>query len=322
MSDFDVFNGDADGLCALHQLRLAEPREASLITGVKRDIALLACVDAQHGDRATVCDVSLNKNHAALLRLLDAGVQVAYFDHHQATDIPPHANLQAHIDTSAEVCTSLLVNRHLGGQNLIWAVVAAFGDNLAQTARRESVPLGLSESALSELQALGECLNYNSYGDKTEDLFFHPAELYRELHRYIDPFGFIRESAVFQVLQRGYAEDMDRVRMLRPAQASEIGVVYMLPDTAWARRVSGVFGNALASSAPNQAHAVLTQKADGYLVSVRAPLCNKQGADILCAQFETGGGRKGAAGINHLPEAELPRFLHLFDTTYRALRSA
>ena len=39
-----VFNGDADGLCALQQLRLASPRGAggeTLVTGVKRDIALL-----------------------------------------------------------------------------------------------------------------------------------------------------------------------------------------------------------------------------------------------------------------------------------------
>jgi hypothetical protein len=38
---YDVFNGDADGICALHQLRLANPRDAVLLTGVKRDIALL-----------------------------------------------------------------------------------------------------------------------------------------------------------------------------------------------------------------------------------------------------------------------------------------
>lgn len=37
----DVFNGDADGICALIQLRLANPVESQLITGVKRDIALL-----------------------------------------------------------------------------------------------------------------------------------------------------------------------------------------------------------------------------------------------------------------------------------------
>lgn len=36
-----AFNGDADGLCALQQLRLAEGADAVLVTGVKRDIHLL-----------------------------------------------------------------------------------------------------------------------------------------------------------------------------------------------------------------------------------------------------------------------------------------
>jgi len=319
--DFDVFNGDADGICALHQLRLSEPREATLVTGVKRDIALLERVDARDGDRVTVLDVSLKTNREALLRLLDAGARVEYFDHHQAGDIPAHPNLLAHIDTSAEVCTSLLVNRHLAGRHLVWAVVAAFGDNLADVARREAAPLGLGASALSELQTLGECLNYNGYGESPEDLFFHPAELYRELHQYADPFSFMRETATFQTLSRGYAQDMGQARAMQPTHANDVGVVYVLPNAAWARRVSGVFGNDLAVGAPHLAHAVLTQKDSGYLVSVRAPVSVRQGADTLCAQFETGGGRKGAAGINYLPERELPRFLQLFDTTFRALRT-
>ena len=29
MADFDLFNGDADGICALLQLRFAEPREGA-----------------------------------------------------------------------------------------------------------------------------------------------------------------------------------------------------------------------------------------------------------------------------------------------------
>ena len=37
---FDVFNGDADGICALLQLRLERPLATQLITGVKRDIQL------------------------------------------------------------------------------------------------------------------------------------------------------------------------------------------------------------------------------------------------------------------------------------------
>jgi len=61
---------------------------------------------------------------------------------------------------------------------------------------------------------------------------------------------------------------------------------------------------------PDRAHAVLTQNDNnGYLISVRAPLNNKTGADELCRQFESGGGRKAAAGINHLPESELPLFI-------------
>jgi len=32
---FDVFNGDADGICALHQLRLRHPARSTLITGAR-----------------------------------------------------------------------------------------------------------------------------------------------------------------------------------------------------------------------------------------------------------------------------------------------
>ncbi len=47
---YDVFNGDADGICALHQLRLSEPRASVLITGVKRDIALVVPLGVAAGD--------------------------------------------------------------------------------------------------------------------------------------------------------------------------------------------------------------------------------------------------------------------------------
>ena len=69
MINYDVFNGDADGICALVQLRLAEPKESQLITGVKRDINLLRRVQASAGDRITVLDISMAKNQADLQRL-------------------------------------------------------------------------------------------------------------------------------------------------------------------------------------------------------------------------------------------------------------
>lgn len=317
MADFDVFNGDADGICALHQLRLTEPRSARLVTGVKRDISLLQQVTAGTGDRVTALDISLNKNREALTRLLEAGAKVDYFDHHQADDMPVHAHFQAHIDTGAEWCTSLLVNRHLGGQHLAWAVVAAFGDNLADAARAAAAPLRLSDTALAELQELGECINYNAYGEALEDLFYAPAELYRLLHAHTDPLSFIREERAFSILKNGYSGDMAQAKALAPIHSSAAGLVYELPDAAWSRRVSGVFGNALATSAPQRAHAVLSKKSDGaYVVSVRAPLAVKAGADVLCSRFESGGGRKSAAGINQLPAADIARFIAAFDQVF------
>ena len=317
MAEFDVFNGDADGICALHQLRLAEPRAATLVTGVKRDISLLKKVTAASGDRVTTLDISLNKNREPLLRLIEAGATVEYFDHHQADDIPNHPNLFAHIDTGAEWCTSLLVNSHLGDRHLPWAVVAAFGDNLADAARAAAVSLRLAQGALLELQELGECINYNAYGEALEDLFFPPAELYRLIHAHTDPFSFIREDRAFPILKNGYTGDMARAKAVAPMHSSAAGIVYELPDAAWSRRVSGVFGNALATGAPQRAHAVLTKKSDGaYLVSVRAPLAVKAGADVLCSQFETGGGRKSAAGINRLPAADLEQFITAFDHVF------
>lgn len=313
----DIFNGDADGICALHQLRLDEPADSELVTGPKRDISLLKRVKAQAGDRITVLDIALSKNRDALDRLLEAGAQVRYFDHHQPGDIPVHPNFEPHIDTDANVCTSLLVNHYLQGRQLVWAVTAAFGDNLADAARQAAIPLNLSADQLAQLQSLGECLNYNGYGETLADLFFDPAELYRQLRPYADPFDFIAESPVYHVLKTGYHDDMARAVAVSATEERAAGRIFMLPAEKWARRISGVFGNQLAVESPAQAHAVLTaQPAGGYLVSVRAPLIARSGADELCSQFDSGGGRKGAAGINHLPESELGRFVALFFKTF------
>jgi hypothetical protein len=66
---------------------------------------------------------------------------------------------------------------------------------------------------------------------------------------------------------------------------------------------------------------VLTVRSGGYLVSVRAPASIPAGADALCRQFETGGGRSRAAGIQLLPESELPRFLERFEHAFAKQRS-
>lgn len=317
MSCFDVFNGDADGICALHQLRLAEPREAELITGVKRDIALLGRVRAAAGDRVTVLDISMDKNREALQGLLDAGVSVQYVDHHFAGEVPVSPLLDAHIDTAADTCTSLLVNQLLEGRHRAWAVTAAFGDNFFDSAHRAAEPLGLSAAQLAALAHLGTLINYNGYGVSESDLHFHPAELYRAIAPFSDPFAFIAESADFAALDRGYGSDIEQARGL-PVEIEEDAIaVVMLPDAAWTRRVSGVYGNELARAYPDRAHALATELPDGgYRISVRAPVSNRSGADELCMRFPTGGGRKAAAGINALPADMLEEFISAFRATY------
>ena len=80
--------------------------------------------------------------------------------------------------------------------------------------------------------------------------------------------------------------------------------------------MQGVFANQVVSGNPQRAHALLVRKADGHVVSVRAPQFNLQGADTLCRAFASGGGRAAAAGINHLPLADGARFLDAFRSAY------
>ncbi len=316
--DFDVFNGDADGICALLQLRQAEPRESRLITGVKRDISLLERVDAGAGDRVTVLDISMDKNKSDLERLRAAGVPVFYADHHFPGDIPDHPGLTARIDQSADTCTALIINDWLDGAYAGWAVVGAFGDNMGDSARAAARAPGFDEDQLAQMENLGIYINYNGYGASPEDLHFPPEELFRLLNPYASPLDFISGSReTFQQLENGYHDDMARAEALAPESASPGTAVYLLPAEPWCRRVSGVFGNSLANEHPDRAHAIVTARDEGgYLISVRAPLNNKQGAADLCKQFPTGGGRAGAAGINELPEDQLDAFIDAFQRAY------
>src|SRR5258706_9542356 len=200
MRHFDVFNGDADGICSLHQLRLGEPRDSTLVTGMKRDIALLKSVPAQSGDVVTVLDVSLDRNRDALRSLLDRGVEVRYFDHHYAGDVPRHPSLHAILDDSQATCTSAIVNRHLGGRFGIWAAVGAFGDALDETALEIARPLRLAEDRVARLRELGTSLNYSAYGQTESDLLVKAEELYRIVSRPPGPFDPIAGEHVIERL--------------------------------------------------------------------------------------------------------------------------
>jgi len=313
MANYDVFNGDADGICALQQLRLQYPREAHRISGLKRDIDLLKRVDAAAGDEITVLDVSLDKNRDALLDVLARGARVFYADHHYPGEIPENELLDCHVDVSADTCTSLIVNRLLRDAERRWAVVGAFGDNFDQPARDLGQRAGLNEEQLARLQQLGICLNYNGYGFELDDLMFHPVDLFACVHPYRDPLDFIDNEQGYARLLAQYRDDMARAENAAAESQTGTGAVYLLPDEGWARRIVGVMGNDLAKQYPQRAHALLVDMGDAhYRVSVRAPYARKEGADDLCRQFAGGGGRKAAAGVNALAQDDLARFIDQF----------
>jgi hypothetical protein len=320
MADYDVFNGDADGICALLQLRFAEPRDAQLVTGVKREIDLLNRVYPAADDRITVLDISLDKNREGLNRALDVGAQVFYVDHHFAGSVPASASLKSLINEAPDVCTSVLINHYLRGAYREWAVVGTFGDNLKYTAQGLLKNLHFSADQATLLENLGIYINYNGYGANLEELHFAPDQLYRLLSQYRSPFDFVVDNkADFQKLEQGYHQDIEAAQSTVALVASEAIAAFVLPNEPWARRVSGVYSNQLANDNPDRGHAVLTVKSNGnYLVSIRAPLSNKKGAAALGMQFPTGGGREAAAGINDLPADMLAKFLDAFKKAFSA----
>ncbi|MDI1267831.1 MAG: hypothetical protein PSV40_01835 [Polaromonas sp.] len=311
----DVCNGDADGLCAVLQWRLQTPAPAVLVTGLKRDIALLDRVQAGPGDEVLVCDVSLQRNRAALLRLLAAGARVRYFDHHAPPDVPDHPNLEIHIDLDSRTCTSLLMDRHLGGAHRSWALVGAYGDNLTGVADALAAQTGMTIQDRDRLRMLGEAINYNAYGEEESDVFMAPARLYETLLRYRDPLDLLQHESIAQQLDTLRRDDLHRAADVPPYRRNGRASAILLPDAGWSRRVIGCLANELARAEPEQAHAVLKAvRGDAYVVSVRAPLSAAGGARELCRRFG-GAGRAGAAGIDRLPAQDLDRFLKAFDAT-------
>jgi nanoRNase/pAp phosphatase (c-di-AMP/oligoRNAs hydrolase) len=334
MANYDLFNGDADGICALILLRLAQPKESTLITGIKRDIKLLKNlteqVELQQGDEVVVLDVSMAKNTEYLNKVLNSGANVFYADHHQMGDKPEHENLDAHINTASNTCTALIVSAYLKDQlkkeSHAWAIVAAFGDNITIVAEALCDKADYNEKQKKQLRTLGICMNYNGYGADVSDLFYHPAELYNVAVKYDSPFEFIEnESEVFHTLSNGYKEDMTKALQVQPSYDFEKAALLILPNEKWARRVSGVVGNELANQYPNRAHAILTEREEliggelTYRVSIRAPKNNLVGADVIAAKFG-GGGRKGAAGIDMLISSSVGLLLESFNNVLKEVR--
>ena len=92
---------------------------------------------------------------------------------------------------------------------------------------------------------------------QSEDLLhFPPAELFKLLLPFSNPLEFIQKNkTVFEKLKNGYQDDLRAAQELKPFKLQQSSAIYMLPNLPWAKRVSGVFGNQLASDTPSRAHA-------------------------------------------------------------------
>lgn len=316
---YDVFNGDADGICALHQLRLANPDPgAQLITGVKRDITLLSRIADIKSSQITVLDISMQANMEPLQQLLAADNDIVYIDHHFSGEIPASPRLRHHLDPAPDQCTSLIVDGLLDGRFRLWAICGAFGDNLHTVATAAASRLSLTTEQTSRLRKIGELLNYNGYGADLQDLYFPPANLYHDIREYTNPLDFYEQSQYLKTLRMGFDNDMSLALSQPVFDSNGRNRIYRFPDSPWSRRVSGVFANLKARENPAGAHALITENNDGTLrVSVRAPLDDCRNADRLCGSFPSGGGRTAAAGINCLPVDLLSSFTQAFNDTYQ-----
>tara|TARA_R110002020_G_scaffold452950_1_gene667567 strand:- start:2064 stop:3041 length:978 start_codon:yes stop_codon:yes gene_type:complete len=319
----DVFNGDADGIFSLIQWRKSHPITANdqqiLITGVKRDIALVSKIDdalANHS-KITVLDVSFDKNHEAVKRVMEHCHSLFYCDHHKADKLFEHNNLMSVIDTAPTVCTGLLINNVLKDEHILWAVAAIYGDGLDSVATQYVERLGLTQAQCQQLKELGVLVNYNGYGNSVADLYFDPAELYTRLVNYESPLDVIVDpDSPYPLLKQGYEADIAKAETSKQLVDNDL-IVVILEDAPWARRISGTYGNQLAAKHSDKPVVIVTDNASGsYSISLRAPKVNPYGASNICSQFNTGGGREGAAGVNELPKAELGHFIEVVRTYY------
>ncbi|MDP4536371.1 DHH family phosphoesterase [Alkalimonas collagenimarina] len=321
--NIDVFNGDADGIFSLIQLRKTYPVPAGqqqLVTGVKRDISLLRNIsDIQANDASiTVLDVSFDKNAADVERVLQHVESLFYCDHHQAKTLFEHPKLSHRIDTSPTVCTALLINTYLGGDQSLWAVSGAYGDGMDASAGQLADSLGLTAEHKLQLKELGVLVNYNGYGACEADLHFPPASLYQQLMAYDDPFAVIADSeSPFSVLKAGYEADLALASASPYLVNNDTVLAVQLDNAPWAARISGTYGNMLAAGNPAKAVVIASTNSDGSLtISLRAPKNNPYGAADICSQFPTGGGREGAAGVNGLRPDGLMKFITQVTTYY------
>ena len=189
--------------------------DSVLVTGVKRDIALLERVPRQPrrlGDGAR----HLRSTPIAprCSRCSSAASTVEYFDHHYAGELPVHPGSRAHIDTSPGVCTGMLVDRAPRRRGSASGRSSPRSATISPRPARELAGrCGLDAARLAELRELGESIAYNAYGDTEADLHRAPGGAVPDAcARYADPFRFMRAEPVVRENRRARRQDLELAR--------------------------------------------------------------------------------------------------------------
>lgn len=320
----DCFNGDADGILSLIILRHIKPINSNnqkLITGVKRDIKLCKKIVTENykNSEISILDLSFDKNFKELKQIIDNTKSIFYIDHHKADKLFYHDKLTTVIDESPDVCTATLIYKYFKAENQVnWAIAAAFGDNMYETALRLANRNHLSYQHIKQLQELGTLVNYNSYGTVIDELIYHPAELYKHLIEYDQPSDVIKDkSSAFYKLKKYYQKDISYCSKIK-LQFIENTCIVNLPNKTWAHRVSGTLGNKLSYSYKEKAILIITQiDINNVVINLRAPKQNPYGAGYICSKFEVGGGRESAAGINKLTNTKINKLVSEVNQYYK-----
>ena len=271
MTLFYAFNGDADGLCALQQLRLADPRDATLVTGVKRDIQLLRRVNAAAGDEVTVLDISLDQNRDDLLPAAGSGRFGSLFR-------PPlRGRAAAAPRTSRRTSRNRPTSARARWSTAISPAAIARGPSSrpsattcrsspsrwprppASTRRRPPRWSGSASASTTTPTGMPSAISASI-----------PRIWRSRCCRSRIPMEFVRRSPAYARLGARYEEDMQQARALKPARQVPGATMVVLPDEAWARRAIGVLANELTQAQPDCAIAILSPKAAGRLHGERA----------------------------------------------------
>lgn len=152
-----------------------------------------------------------------------------------------------------------MINKHISGRYVHWAIAGAFGDNLSAQAEVLALGCDLQVEQIEFLKELGVLINYNGYGVTLSDLHIKPEELFVQLMQYESPFDLLADmNSSYYLLKQGYESDASNLETLEASYTTLSAGVYVLPCETWARRICGIFGNQLANQSPGKAHAVLT----------------------------------------------------------------